>query len=51
MMNYVAKLNDASDVLYDEDGVPLYYGEMNPNEFADVRACIDNDDLFSILDL
>ena len=51
MMNYVSKLNDASDVLYDEDDVPLYYGEMSPTEFSDVRDCLENDNIFGILDL
>ena len=51
LKKYVENLNDASDVLYDEKGDPLYYGNMSEEQFADVRGHIDSKEIFKILDM
>lgn len=49
LMSYAEKLNDASDVLYDETGEPIYYGDMTEKEFTDVQNLIESKDIFNIL--
>ena len=51
LQSYVESLNDASDVLYDETGEPLYYGNMSDEQFSDVRNYIDSGNIFKILDM
>ena len=51
LRKYVENLNDASDVLYDDNGAPLYYGNMTDEQFADVRSHIDSKNIFKILDM
>jgi len=51
LKKYVESLNDASDILYDENDNPLYYGEMTEEQFSDVVSCMDEGDIFKILDL
>lgn len=51
LMQYVQKLNDASDVIYDNSGVPLNYGEMDLETFMQVRNYIESGDIYKILDL
>jgi radical SAM superfamily enzyme YgiQ (UPF0313 family) len=51
LMKYAESLNDASDVLYDENGAPLYYGDMSEEQFTEVRSHIDSKDIFKILDM
>lgn len=51
LRKYAEKLNDASDVLYDENEVPLYYGDMSEEQFEEVRTHIDSKNIFKILDM
>ena len=48
---YVEQLNDATDIIYTDDGGLLQYSDISDQMFMEIRDRIDNNDIFSILDL
>ena len=48
---YVEQLNDATDIIYTDDGGLLQYSDISDQMFMEIRDRIENNDIFSILDL
>lgn len=48
---YVEQLNDATDLIYTDDGGLLQYSDISDKMFLEIRKRIENNDIFSILDL
>jgi len=48
---YVLELDDATKLLTNSDGEPLYFGDMSMDKFVEARGHIDNDSLEKIMDL
>jgi hypothetical protein len=48
---YVLELNDATKIIYDEDGTPLNYGAMPSEQFLQVREYVESGEIERILDL
>ena len=48
---YVEQLNDATDIIYTDDGGLLQYSNISDQMFMEIRDRIENNDIFSILDL
>ena len=51
MKSYVLELDDATKVLDDKKGVPVYYGDMPLKQFEKVRTLIDAGELEKVLSL
>jgi len=41
LMDYILELDDATKVITDQRGNPVYYGAMDPEQFHDVRKMLD----------
>lgn len=42
LRQYILELDDATKVLYDKSGKPLYFGEMSEGEFLQAREYVDS---------
>jgi len=51
MMDYVLQLDDATKVLTDNSGNPVFYGDMDTSEFLDIRKLLDAGKLEAVLKL
>ncbi len=48
---YVLELDDATKVLKNSRGAPLYYGEMDLDRFLEAREHVNRGETFKILDM
>lgn len=51
LQKYVLELDDATKVLHNDKGEPLYYGDMSLDKFLEARSYVDNGTPEKILDM
>lgn len=51
MRQYVLELDDATKVMYNADGDPLYFGAMTKDQFLEARGYVDGGEIEKILEM
>lgn len=51
LRRYVLELDDATKVMHNEQGEPLYYGAMTMDQFLEARTYADNGEIEKILEM